>query len=66
MSQENKKMMGKIPKWFKFPVFCWYFRAFSLKHFVKIIDGLNIVVWEKTPESPLDSKEIKPVNLKRK
>ena len=28
------------------------------------IDGLPTVVLEKTPESPLDSKEIKPVNLK--
>ena len=26
--------------------------------------SLNLVL-EKTPESPLDSKEIKPVNLKR-
>ena len=64
MSQGSKKMMQKIPRWFKFPVFCWYFGAFSLKHFVRIIDGLNIVVLEKTLESPLDSKEIKPVNLK--
>ena len=28
------------------------------------IDALKTMVWEKTLESPLDSKEIKPVNPK--
>ena len=28
-------------------------------------DAFQLVVLEKTPESPLDSKEIKPVNLKK-
>ena len=30
----------------------------------KIIDAFELWVLEKTPESPLDSKEIKPVKLK--
>ena len=28
------------------------------------IDTFELWCWEKTPESPLDSKEVKPVNLK--
>ena len=31
---------------------------------IKKVERQRTVVLEKTPESPLDSKEIKPVNLK--
>ena len=40
-------------------------RKFCENWTVKNAERLQTVVLEKTPESPLDSKEIEPVNLKR-
>ena len=48
-----------------FPVVTYGCESWTIKKAkCQRIDGLPTVVLEKTPESPLDSKEIKPVNLK--
>ena len=54
-----------IVKAMVFPVVVYDCEGWSVKKAkCQRIDGLPTVVLEKTPESPVDSKEIKPVNLK--
>ena len=42
----------------------WLWELDQKKAECQIIDAFSTVVLEKTPESPLDNKKIKPVNLK--
>ena len=48
-----------------FPVVTYSCESWTMKKAEgQRIDAFKTVVMEKTPKSPLDSKEIKPVNLK--
>ena len=47
-----------------FPVVMYVSENWTIRQSTKEL-MLSTVVLEKTPESPLDCKEIKPVNLKR-
>ena len=49
-----------------FPVITYSCKSWTVKKAEhQRTDAFELVVLEKNPESPLDSKEVKPVNLKR-
>ena len=54
----------RIAKGMVFPVVMYVSENWTIRQSTKEL-MLSTVVLEKTPESPLDCKEIKPVNLKR-
>ena len=48
-----------------FPVITYSCKSWTVKKAEhQRTDAFELVVLEKNPESPLDSKEVKPVNLK--
>ena len=54
-----------IVKAMVFPVVIYSFENWTVKKAeCQRIDTFELWCWEKTPESPLDRKEVKPVNLK--
>ena len=58
-------MLSRLNEGTVFPVVVYRCQGWTIKKAeCQRIDAFEIVVLEKTPESPLHSKEIKPVNPK--